>query len=178
MGIINWFYELGDLKRIARSGWWSAKVQRPETVAEHSFRAAVIAYVLADAEGEDAEHVSFLALMHDAHEARVLDLHKVSKAYVTVDEGKAEKHQLAKLPPALRRKLSVAPTKSEQTIIKDADVLELALTAREYESLGYAETRTWLRRAGEKLKTKTAKKWFRELSTTSPSNWYQEFRGR
>ncbi|MBI5036681.1 HD domain-containing protein [Candidatus Micrarchaeota archaeon] len=211
MSLINFFYEIGDLKRIARSGWWSAKIQRPETVAEHSFRAAIIAYCLAEEEGKimgrgkderdamgegvtaclkgrkgelanvgellNPEHVAFLALFHDVHEARILDLHKVSKAYVKANEAKAKRDQLKGLPETLRKKIGSKPNAKEAEIIRDADLLELALTAHEYESVGYRETRTWLERAGEKLKTRTAKKWFEEIKNTEPSKWYGEFRG-
>lgn len=35
------------LKRAKRSGWWIAGVKGPETIAEHSFRGALIGSVLA-----------------------------------------------------------------------------------------------------------------------------------
>ncbi len=39
-------YEMGLLKRARRTGWWLAGVKDPETIAERSFRTALIAYLL------------------------------------------------------------------------------------------------------------------------------------
>ncbi|GAA3571057.1 hypothetical protein GCM10022222_63960 [Amycolatopsis ultiminotia] len=44
-------YELGLLKRIRRASWWHAGVRDPESVAEHSMRAAQVAALLAAEEG-------------------------------------------------------------------------------------------------------------------------------
>ncbi len=176
MAAANWIYELGELKRIARSGWWSAKVHQPETVSAHSWRTACIAYALALEEGTDAEKAAVAALFHDAPEARTLDAHKVAKAYVAVDEKRAWRDQLAQAPEKTRTALSQTISGEVAAIVKDADVLELAATAKEYLAAGYAEAQTWLDLAGPRLKTKTAKKWFAELKKTGPANWYQRFR--
>lgn len=45
--IANFLYEAGQLKRVARSGWWTAGIKHPESVAEHSWRSAVLGYLLA-----------------------------------------------------------------------------------------------------------------------------------
>ena len=42
-------YEVGQLKLVKRTGWWVAGVRDPESVAEHSYRVAVIAYRAGDA---------------------------------------------------------------------------------------------------------------------------------
>ncbi|MBF0384955.1 MAG: HD domain-containing protein, partial [Candidatus Omnitrophica bacterium] len=43
LSAVNLFAEAGLLKRVKRSGWWVAGIKDPESVAEHSFRCAVIA---------------------------------------------------------------------------------------------------------------------------------------
>ena len=50
-GLTNFLYEMGLLKRCRRTGWWVAGVDDPESIAEHSFRAALIGYLLAVLEG-------------------------------------------------------------------------------------------------------------------------------
>ena len=45
-GTAGYLLELGMLKRAKRSGWWIAGVKDPETIAEHSFRTAVVGSVL------------------------------------------------------------------------------------------------------------------------------------
>jgi putative hydrolases of HD superfamily len=58
-------YELGLLKRIRRSGWWDAGVRDPDSVAEHTTRAAQLAALLAAEEGGDPARAAFLAACAD-----------------------------------------------------------------------------------------------------------------
>jgi len=58
-------YELGILKRMRRAGWWHVGVRDPESVAEHTMRAAQLAALIAIEEGADPVRASFLALWHD-----------------------------------------------------------------------------------------------------------------
>lgn len=78
----NFFFEAGELKRVKRSGWWTAGIKDPESVAEHSYRTAIIAFVLAKMEGLDANKLCTAALFHDLREARLLDRHKISQKYL------------------------------------------------------------------------------------------------
>ena len=50
--IVNFIFELNQLKRQAHTGWWFVGVKDPDTVAEHAFRAAQIGYILAVKEGD------------------------------------------------------------------------------------------------------------------------------
>jgi putative hydrolase of HD superfamily len=52
-GLTNFLYEMGLLKRSKRTGWLIAGVDNPETIAEHTFRTAIIGYLLARMEGAD-----------------------------------------------------------------------------------------------------------------------------
>ena len=52
-GLTNFLYEMGLLKRYKRTGWLVAGVDNPESIAEHSFRTAIIGYLLALMEGAD-----------------------------------------------------------------------------------------------------------------------------
>jgi putative hydrolase of HD superfamily len=52
--ITGFRYEIGLLKRYPRTGWSLAGVPDAESVAEHSFRASVVASVLAALEGADS----------------------------------------------------------------------------------------------------------------------------
>ncbi len=45
--LLKYLFEAGHLKKQRHVGWWMAGIDDPETVAEHSWRAAVIAYVIA-----------------------------------------------------------------------------------------------------------------------------------
>ncbi len=97
----KYLYELGQLKRVRRSGWWIAGVENPESVAEHSFRTAVIAYFLAQLEGADPRRRLSWRLFHDISEARTNDLHRIVRRYVdweTIDK-KVIEDQSKRLPP-------------------------------------------------------------------------------
>lgn len=54
--------EAGHLKRTKRAGWWIAGVRDPESVAEHSFRVAVVGYVLALMEGANPDRTAALCV--------------------------------------------------------------------------------------------------------------------
>ena len=146
--LTEFLYEIGQLKRVQRCGWWLAGIDQAESVAEHSFRTAVIAYALAALEGADAEKAAAMALLHDSAETRVNDLHRVGKNYIdwpavgkrVVDD------QLQELPPQLRDRLSRlheetrAQSSPEAQLVEDADRLECLLQAREYAARGHDVT--------------------------------------
>lgn len=172
MSVADWLYELGELKRIARSGWWTAKVRTPETVAEHSWRTACIAYALALEEDLDGGSAAVAALFHDAHEARTLDLHKVAKKYAQADDEKAGMDQRAASPARTRLALDKPVPPAIRTVVKDADLLEMAVSAQEYMAAGHVEAKSWRDGVKAKLKTKTAKTWYRQICRTKPGAWY------
>jgi putative hydrolase of HD superfamily len=77
--IIGFLFETGHLKRTPRSGWLMAGVPNAESVAEHSFRVGVIAYVIATLEGANADRAAALGLFHDVPESRTGDIPSVGK---------------------------------------------------------------------------------------------------
>ena len=92
--ILDFAFELGQLRRIKHEGWRTVGVEFPESVAEHSFRAAQIGYLLACMENYENPHeVSTLVLFHDIAEARTGDFHRVAKRYVSVNEQLAVDQQ-------------------------------------------------------------------------------------
>jgi len=96
--MVNFLFEVGILKNTPRSGYQFLG-SGSESVAEHSFRVAVIAYLLAKDEPEaDMRKVLLMSLSHDFHEARTGDHNYVNKRYVTVDEDKAVRDLAQKLP--------------------------------------------------------------------------------
>ena len=102
--IAKYIFEAGMLKHVKRSGWWACKIKDPESVAEHSFRAAIVAFIIAKLEGESDEFANKLAtaaVFHDMHETRILDLNKVAVRYINKQEAisrKVEEEQIKLLP--------------------------------------------------------------------------------
>src|SRR3989338_8446415 len=87
LAVLNFFAEAGLLKKIKRSGWWVAGIKDPESVAEHSFRCAVIGYCIAEMEKVDPLKVLLMTLFNDIHEARINDLHKMGHYYIDFKEA-------------------------------------------------------------------------------------------
>jgi len=177
----KFLYELGQLKRVKRSGWWIAGVKDPESVAEHSFRAAVIAHLLAHLEGADREKAVSMALFHDTAEARTNDAHRIVRRYVEWEgvDRKAVEDQSRRLPDALAEQWISLFTEFEEArsleaqVARDADLLECLVQAREYQVLGYADVVDWISNAQAALKTKSARELAEECLKTDPKEWWQ-----
>lgn len=101
-GAMNFIFEAGVRKRAARTGWWFAGVKQPESIAEHSFRTALIGMMLAAMEGADPARVSMLCALHDTQETRITDIPHIAKRYLTaVPNTAVTADQVADCPPAV-----------------------------------------------------------------------------
>ena len=65
---------VGQLKTVARQGWVDRGVTAPESVADHTYRAVMLAWTLGAAAGLDVNHLIKLVLVHDLAEARAGDV--------------------------------------------------------------------------------------------------------
>jgi putative hydrolase of HD superfamily len=177
----KYLYEIGHLKQVQRSGWQQIGVRDPESIAEHSYRAAIIGYVLASLEGVDAQKTALLCLFHDTAEARIGDLHWTAKRYLSVKEGEqvALTEQVGRLPQeaaesvlALVNEYETRSTR-EGRLAREADLLECILQAREYQTQGYAEAQDWITGCYESLQTETGRDLANACIAMSPSAWFQ-----
>lgn len=179
--IARYVFEAGMLKRVKRSGWWAEKVESPESVADHSFRAAIIAFMLAHMEGLDegeANRLCTAAVFHDMHEARIGDMHKITARYVTVShelERKVEREQVVGMPNGIQNSIleTLDLSIKEHAILKDADYLECAFQAKEYLDVGYKGAGTWIDNIGARLKTKSAKALLAKMKTMDSNCWWK-----
>jgi putative hydrolase of HD superfamily len=177
----KFLYEMGQLKRVKRSGWWIAGVKDPESVAEHSFRAAVIAHLLAHLEGADRDKAVSMALFHDTAEARTNDAHRIVRRYVDWErvDQRAVRDQSKRLPGPLAERFTALFSEFEQAlsleaqVARDADLLECLAQAREYQALGYEDVVDWILNAQAALRTESAKKIAAECLKTEPKEWWQ-----
>jgi len=179
----DFLFETGQLKRVKRSGWWLINIDNPETVAEHSHRAAVIGYILAQMEKTEdiiSERVVLMCLFNDLHEARINDLHKVGHRYIDFKEAetKAHREQTMLLGETGRRIFSLHEEFQEQKtkesiIARDADLLECAVQAKEYMDIGYKDAQNWIDNVRAVLKTKNAKELLSVIEKTSSNDWWK-----
>jgi putative hydrolase of HD superfamily len=180
-GIAKFLYEMGQLKRVKRSGWWIAGIKDPESVAEHSFRTAVIAYILAQLEGADLEKAVSMCLFHDISEARTNDAHRIVRRHVDWEgvDQKAVEDQSKRLPDKIAQGVTSMISEFEQVgsleaqVARDADLLECFIQAREYQALGYRDVADWILNAHAALTTESAKKIAAECLRTEPKDWWQ-----
>ncbi len=176
--LLNYLFEVGQLKFVKHTGWWLAGVKDPESVAEHSFRAAVIAYILACKENvQNPEKVAVAVLFHDVHESRLGDRHKIASNYAKISkevETKVEKEQCDLLEECGEKVFALLENGGD--IAKDADYLEQAITAKEYFDIGYKGAWNWIERVSQVLQTKTARELCELLKKTDSNEWWRELK--
>jgi putative hydrolase of HD superfamily len=176
---VKYLFEIGTLKRVARSGWWLAGIKDPETVAEHSFRTAIIGYILGKMENADADRCVLMCLFHDVNEARLNDMHKVVQKYIDADEAEKQinRDQVNRLPETMSADLEnlLSDLKDryskEAVVAHDADLLECLFQAREYQSQGYI-VQDWINTCRAGLQTQSAQKLADECLEMEPSAWW------
>lgn len=143
MKLVDFFQTAGKLKTIKRTGWINHKVPNPESVADHSFRVAFMAMVLAPKLGVNVEKSIKMGLIHDIGEAKVGDVLKfqgraeLSDADEKIQKETAAVKNITALIAgdeyfALFNEYVENKTK-EAKLVKQIDKLERALQAYEYE---------------------------------------------
>ena len=174
--IANFLFEVGMLKRTPRTGFQFLG-SGAQSVAEHSFRTAMIGYVLAQLDGSaDVGKVLQLCLFHDIPEARTGDLNYVNKKYVKVDEEKAVADLAEQLPfgDDYRATLKefMARESYEAQLAHDADQLEMVLSLKEHKDLGNRYADEWYPFSRLRLKTEVARQLAESIWETDSSKWW------
>ncbi len=174
--LANFLFEVGMLKRTPRTGFQFLG-SGAESVAEHSFRTAMIGYTLAQIDGKaDVGRVLQLCLFHDIPEARIGDLNYVNKKYVKPDEEKAVEDLARQLPfgDDYRETLQefMAKETHEAQLAHDADQLEMILALKEYKDLGNRYADEWYPFSLERLQTVVAKQLAETIWETDSSKWW------
>jgi putative hydrolase of HD superfamily len=176
--LTDYLYEMGLLKRFKRTGWFVLGVGSPESVADHSFRAAIIAAALAALEGGNPERAALLSLFHDSQESRLTDLPYVSKPYVTkVPNEDVTADQTHGLPEPVAHVVEDAVGEYEEhaspeaRCAHDADKLECLLQAVEYREQGHRNTQPWIDSSLAQLQTVHAKRLADEVLRRGSLDW-------
>ena len=162
MPFLSAFLDFNRLKHLRRQGWLRRGVppERCESVADHTFSAAVLAMFLADAHypGLDLAKVLRLALLHDFGE---IDAGDITPADGVSDEEKRRREEasvvrvLSKLPNgaeyvALWREYEDGRS-PEARFVRQIDRLEMALQASAYQRQGLVDPAEFHRSAGAAL---------------------------
>jgi putative hydrolase of HD superfamily len=139
--LARFFVRSGRLKVERRRGWVKKLgLKNPESVADHSYRTALMAMVISDSRGLDTSKAVRLALLHDLPEAIAGDAmpEERSGKLKTALETKAMEELLGDLSPDVRSLYQAAwlefldGRSEEARLVRQLDKLEMAIQAWEY----------------------------------------------
>lgn len=155
--IADLLFEADALGRTARSGFALLGAGQ-QSVAQHSFGVCLAALALARAHGSaDADRMLRMCLVHDLHEARTIDLHRLAKQYASIDRKRAVQDLARGLPFADEIEALVEEFESGTTIeaqlCRDADRVELLVVLRQLMDNGSLQARKWFADVRARLET-------------------------
>jgi putative hydrolases of HD superfamily len=139
--LLQFFLMSGRLKAEMRRGWvMKLGMTRPESVADHSYRTALITMLFSDSLGLDTGKALRLALLHDLPEAIVGDAMPGERSgkLKTDMETKAMEELLSELPKEHRALYRdawhefIEGKTAEARLVHQVDKLEMAIQAWEY----------------------------------------------
>ncbi|MCP8321531.1 MAG: HD domain-containing protein [archaeon] len=147
-GIINFIKLMGKLKKIKRSGWIrKVGVKEPESVADHTFRTAILCMIIGDMKKLDTLKMLRTALIHDACESIIGDLMHYRDEREELQKRQLENNAMIKilslLPDDIKKNYSEIwkdfqdKESMEAKIVREMDKLEMVFQALEYEEEGY-----------------------------------------
>ncbi len=176
--ITKLLFEANILKEIPRSGYHFLGAGK-ETIAEHSFMTAFIAYVISQMEPElDGLKLILMGLLHDLPEARTGDLNSVWKRYVEADEKSALKDLTNNIPFGKTLTSLIDEFKKQETkeaiLAHDADQLSFIIDLKILIDAGYSPPEKWLPAVLKRLKTETGKKLAESITSTESDSWWWE----
>lgn len=177
--IVNLLHEIGMLALIPRSGFTFLGSGK-QSVAEHSFRVASIAHVLARLTKEPIDHdkLIMICLFHDLPESRTGDLNYLQKKYVHADLPKAMKdiEEGSPLGPEIVEWIEDYEKEDslESKLAHDADQLELMLVLKQELERGNQKSLDWFKNSYKRLKTPIAKQLADEILNTPSDGWWME----
>ena len=175
--LTDFLFEAGMLRKTPRSGFQFLG-SGGESVAEHSFRAALIGYALADMAGANAERTAMLCLIHDFHEARTGDFNYVNSLYNTSKQRLAMEHAL-KGTGLTKRLLPLwdeqdAEETPEALLAKDADQVDLIFSLVEERNLGNQYAAKWLESAMLRLVTEEGRELAKRAVESDHTDWWHK----
>jgi len=182
---LEFLYEIGTLRFIKRS-WVQFLRSDVASISEHIFRMVWIALIIAKHEKiKDTSRIIKMILVHDIAESRTGDPHYVSRQYVKLNdelaisdmlEGTAVEKEFKELWHEYEQRKTI-----EAKIAKDADNLDVDMELKDYAGRDrelYTKWRPTRQAVYKRLYTKTAKRLWKSIHSSSPHDWHIKGRNR
>lgn len=145
--ILEFFKTIGNLKRVKRTGWVLKGIKEAESVADHTYRVAVMCMILGKKRRLDMRKLLDMALIHDLGETATSDIRYEEGGKIIASEkakNKIEEDILRRTLPATgdgEYYLSLwhefrDQSSPEAMFLKQVEKLEMALQALEYQEFG------------------------------------------
>ena len=184
--LADFLFEIGTMRKLLRMHRQPLLTDdMSDNIASHSYRVALIGWVLAKKEGADPYKVVMMCLVHDLGEIRSNDHNWINKRYVTIHEEQITEEQLGTLPDEelfdLATEYELRESK-EAIVAKNADLLDQVLLLKEYEWQGNKEAGVWLHGKGndvgnaqlKNLTLDSARELGEAIYAGNPSDWWNE----
>ncbi len=173
--LVDFFNECGMLRKTPRTGYQFLG-SGSETVAEHSFRTAVIGHVLALMAGADVARTTYMCLFHDLHEARTADFNYVNQLYDSSRRTLALEHAtggtgLEEDVLGYWQELEETET-LEAKLAQDADQIDFILNLKEELDQGNRYAGQWLESAVKRVRTEWARQLVEVIEKTDHKDWW------
>jgi len=148
MDLFKFFNLIEELKHSERQGWKDKEVDRPrDTIASHSFGAALIGWVMAEKEELDSDKLVKMLIMHDLIMGYVEDYTPEDEEFNSKKEMEREAFDnlVADIPNEIEEEFRSmfhelqSQETEEAKIAKESDKLDTLLQARSYSEEGKEE---------------------------------------
>ncbi|GAA5894200.1 hypothetical protein JCM5296_004683 [Sporobolomyces johnsonii] len=184
-GALGFFHTIERLKTNKRTGWVNQGIDKPESIADHMYRMAMMCLAFPELGTLDISKCVMLSIVHDMAEADVGDITPehasgVSKeTKLALEEKAMERYQgLLGHPsiPSLRIKALwdeyEARETAESKFVKDLDLFELCVQAVEYEnSQGCRTLQGFFETTVPRILHPVVKGWARDLLAERRAKW-------
>ncbi|KAI6646574.1 hypothetical protein LOD99_12695 [Oopsacas minuta] len=172
MGVFEFCKLLGVLKHLDRTGWVRKGVDKPESVAGHMYRMALLSFLATTDPSIDRNKCIKLSLVHDLGESIVGDitpLDGVSKEEKYKKEKSAIERISSLLPESVGNEISQLWEEYEKgetpesVYVKDLDKFDMIFQAYEYETSQNMDLQEFFTSTEDLFRTDQVKSWVEQL---------------
>lgn len=184
--LVHLIFEALAVKRVRRTGW-QILGDNDESLGEHTFMTAVIAYLLArevqeseSAVGIDMEKVLCMSIFHDFHEARTGEVDKIALSYITRDQNRANRDIFSGVDDRILKTVQEYEGKKsrEARIVYEANILALLVECKHLVEKGNTNAREWLEGNAKRVRLPQSKSLARDIISGNTQSWWKDVRDR